>query len=150
MVEFSELEPTGAQSGDFGDAAAYLNRGLDHLFKEEHTLAIADFSAAIALNPGDAIAYNRRGNAYIDIGEADLAIADFSQAIALDPDFAFAYYCRGNAYLDIGETDLAIADLTQAIALAPDDFVRTPTGALPMKLKGSTTWRLPTTARPLP
>ena len=105
MVEFSDSEPTGVQSEDLGDAAAYLNRGRDHLSKEEYALAIADFS----------------------------------QAIALDPDFAFAYYSRAAPISTLRRLIWRLPISTKPLPWTRRTLLRTTTGALPMRLKGSMT-----------
>jgi len=46
--------------------------------------AIADFDAALKLDPKDAVAFNNRGFAYRHKGDADRAIADFGEAIRLN------------------------------------------------------------------
>ena len=62
--------------------------------------AIADFDAAVKLDPNDAIAVNNRGLRHRNKGDADRAIADFSAAIKLKPDYVNALYNRGTAYFD--------------------------------------------------
>ena len=65
--------------------AAYVARGLAWQSKGDSDRALADFNAAIKLNPKDALAYNNRGMLWRERGDSDRAIADFTTAIAIDP-----------------------------------------------------------------
>jgi len=85
--------------------------------------AIADFTAALRLDPNNANNYHERGMAYSDKGDHDRAIADFNQVIRLYPNFAGAYSNRGLTYQNKGDYDRAIADFNQAIRLNPNDAV---------------------------
>jgi tetratricopeptide (TPR) repeat protein len=107
----------GLQGHDL--AAVYLNRGLAHLDRIELNDAIADFNAAIRLDPDFAAAYDARGVAFRF--RPDRAILDFDDAIRLDPNSAKAYAHRGGAYLAKGDVDRAMADLNKAIELDPNN-----------------------------
>jgi tetratricopeptide (TPR) repeat protein len=48
-----------------------------------HEQKIAEYAAAIALNPNDAESYNNRGTAYTALGKYDLAEADFNKSLEL-------------------------------------------------------------------
>jgi lipoprotein NlpI len=96
-------------------AAAYYNRGNAHAANGDQAGAIADYDAAIKLEPKNARAFNNRGTAHSDKGEFDAAIEDFDAAIKHDARFASAYFNRANAYAAKGEADRAIADYTTAI-----------------------------------
>ncbi len=77
--------------------------------------ALADFDAAVKLNPNDAIAINNRGLAHRNKGEAEAAVADFSAAIKLKPNYVNALDSRSTAYFDA--LDRAIADVNGTIQL---------------------------------
>ena len=77
-------------------------------------MAIADFTAAIALNPHDAQAYRNRGLAYCRQEDYDQAIADYTAAIALNPQDALAYHNRGVSHGVMGNGEQAAADLERA------------------------------------
>ena len=62
------------------------------------TSALADYSAAIRVNPTHAAAYCGRGSIYSQKREFDKAIADYSEAIRLDPKDATAYFDRALTY----------------------------------------------------
>lgn len=107
-------------------ATLYSARGRAHTARAAFTLAIADFDAALQLNPASASAYNYRGVARHGLSQWQLAIADYGQAIALFPHYAEAIRNRGRSYLLLGDSARAIADCNQAIALNaadPEPFV---------------------------
>ena len=83
--------------------------------------AIADFDAAIRLNPNHAEAYYNRGLAKGQLGQYSAAILDYEIAIQLKPDFALAYLNRGGMRSNLGQHAAAIADFDTAIRLGPDD-----------------------------
>ena len=58
----------------------YSSRGVAYGLRGDFDKAIADFSAAIRLNPKDAQAYQNRGVAYEKKGEKAKAEEDFAQA----------------------------------------------------------------------
>jgi tetratricopeptide (TPR) repeat protein len=118
--------------------AAYVARGLAWQSKGDSDRALADFNAAIKLNPKDALAYNNRGMLWRERGDSDRAIADFTTAIAIDPmprtDQAFTrrgkttvakpgvniYENRALTLLEKSDFDGAIADFDQAIRRDPN------------------------------
>lgn len=118
-----DLGPNTANSGSdqvtSTVAVTLYNRGNGHRLKGNVDRAIADYNAAIALDPKYAHAYNNRGGAYMAKGDLDRAMADLNQAIAIDPKYAEAYCNRSIAHQTKGEFDRAIADADQAIALDP-------------------------------
>jgi tetratricopeptide (TPR) repeat protein len=100
-------------------ATAYLNRGNVYARRAKYDRALADYGAALALDPGNLlIAYNR-GNAYLDTRQYEHAIADYSRAIELDESFALAYFNRGLAHEQLGDSAAAAEDYRRALALDP-------------------------------
>lgn len=95
-------------------AVAFGNRGNGYQTKGDYYRAIAEYDAAIQLNPNDPIVFSNRGIAYGSEGVIDRAIADFNEAIRLDPKFAEAYAHRGLFKLKRGDTggkdDIATAE----------------------------------------
>jgi len=109
--------------------------------------AIADFSAAIRIDPTYINAYLGRADAYLGrfapaalavaegtkpasaldrradlrarAGDLAKAIADYGLAIRFDPTNEGCYFGRGVAYFAKGDIDDAIVDLTIAIRLDP-------------------------------
>ena len=77
-------------------------------------MAIADFTAAIALNPHDAQAYRNRGLAYFRQWDYDQAIVDYTAAIALNPQDALAYHNRSVLHSVRNNREQVAADLERA------------------------------------
>lgn len=111
-------------------AQAYLERGKTYWETRQHEQAIADFTAALALDPALVEAYFYRGWSYHD-GYYDAqrggwqtfpteALADYGQVIALDPANARAYNNRGLVHWDLNQNERAIDDFEQAVKLDPD------------------------------
>ena len=142
----ADVAPTAVPSSAVGDAALVsaenvrlaedaFSRGVACAEQGEYDQAIADFTAAIELNPRLAEAYYNRGVVfYVEAeggydrgvehygqGEYEHAITDFTSAIELNPQYAEAYRYRGLAYVGRREYDQAISDYTDAIVLNPQD-----------------------------
>ncbi|GEM_PF-3344121 len=94
-------------------------RGIGRLKKGEYDQAIADFTAAIRLNPKLEYPYNNRGNAWYEKKELDLAFADFNEAIRINPKFALPYNGRGNVWWQRGDNEKALADYELALRYDP-------------------------------
>jgi tetratricopeptide (TPR) repeat protein len=113
-----------------------FDRGMACLERKEFDHAIAEFTAAIGLDPRHApsfynrgVAYGRLGFAHASIEQLDRAVHDYSEAIRLNPDYAHAYTNRAGIYHY--KSDLegskqhyrdALADYAAAIALTDDGF----------------------------
>ena len=63
--------------------------------KGDFDRAIADYSAAVRLDPNNAVALTNRGVVWRDKGNIDRAIADYNEAIRVDPKYATAFIYRG-------------------------------------------------------
>jgi len=102
-------------------ALAYRNRASAYAERAANNEAIADYSAAIKINPKDASAYSGRGQAKLAKGDHKGAIADLSEAIGMQPEATGLYVIRGYAHLVKGNPDAAIVDYTIAIRLDPNN-----------------------------
>jgi tetratricopeptide (TPR) repeat protein len=102
-------------------AVAYNNRGNALRDRGDLDRAVADFNAAIRLNPMSADSYINRGIAWYRSGNLDRAIADYGEAIRLDPNDAYAYNDRALALRAKGDLDAAIADHDHALRLDPKE-----------------------------
>jgi lipoprotein NlpI len=100
-------------------AAAYDLRGNIWGAKGDLGRALADYEAAIRLDPKYPPPYVNRGIVWDKRGDFDRAIADYDRAIELDPGYASAYQNRGVAWNHKGDLDRGIADLNRAISLNP-------------------------------
>jgi tetratricopeptide (TPR) repeat protein len=101
--------------------STYLDlRGLAYAAKGRSRDAIADYSAAIGLEPEIVTYYVNRGLAYAAIADFRSAFDDLNHAIELKPENPEALYNRGSVYSQHQEYDKAIVDFTHAIALKPN------------------------------
>lgn len=83
--------------GTDGHVAIFLDPSLN---SGNYGKAIADFTAAIELDPQNSQAYFQRGIVHYRLKKYDQAITDFEQAIALDDDFIDAYNNLGVVYAE--------------------------------------------------
>ncbi len=139
VAEAEDIEPSD-------DPRKLVARGTDSLKKGNIDAAIADFDAAIDMDPNLAEAYYGRAMAYgpatehhrenataldeqahshFAEGDYNHAIADFSEAIRINPELAHVNRCRllrnrALAYRSQGDCDKAIADYSEVIRRHPD------------------------------
>jgi len=108
------------------DAAAFTDRGDIYESVGDHTWAIDDYSAAIAVDPRNAYAYASRCQSRFEnaSNSADLkeAKSDCDTALEIDPKLAYAF--RERAYVDLSLLDLedltaANTDANRAVTLDP-------------------------------
>jgi tetratricopeptide (TPR) repeat protein len=101
-------------------ALDHLNRGLAAAKQDDLDRAIAEFTAAIRLQPNAGAAYHSRASCYRRKGDTAAALADANQAIHLDPKDAEAYAVRAAVHLMAGKYSDSIRDCNSALALNPD------------------------------
>jgi tetratricopeptide (TPR) repeat protein len=106
--------PAGARS------MALLKRGFGNFALDDMDAAIADFNAAIALNPENSYAHHELGLALAKTGDVDGALTALDEAVKLNPQSAVSHHMRGNMLALHGRMDEAIADYNAAIALGAD------------------------------
>lgn len=100
------------------DANLYYNRGTIRS-RNDNSLAIADYTQAITLDPNLVQAYAARAISYTQIDRLTDAITDADRAISLNPDLKWAYHVRGTARSYTGDNQGAIADFTRCTQLEP-------------------------------
>ena len=83
LFEQSELNTATGNTAPF--ALAFCVRGNDWAERGEFDLAIADYDAAISINPLFAEALVNRGVAWARKGDLDRAIADYDAALRISP-----------------------------------------------------------------
>jgi Flp pilus assembly protein TadD len=72
----------------------YKARGIASYRSGNFPQAIANFNAAILLDPDDAQAYNSRGNAWDEMGAFESALADYDEAMRIDPNNPAVFHDR--------------------------------------------------------
>src|SRR5689334_11787257 len=99
--------------------AAYYLRG--NIFSDQSAWpqAIADYSAAIKIDPNYAAAWRGRAEAYNQSKDYDRAIADFSRFIQLDPN-SDGWLGRGTVWMAKDDVNQAIADFSEMISRHPN------------------------------
>ena len=98
-------------------ASELVERGMARHAEGDPEGAIADFTAAIGLDPTHALAYLGRGSSRSDRGDLDGAMADFDESVRLAPDRPDAYAIRGGVHFLRWDRARALADYDRAILL---------------------------------
>ena len=83
------------------DAKTLLARGDDFNIKGELDRAIADYDAALKVEPALAEALNSRGMAWRAKGDRRRALSDFDAALKLKPDYEAARANRKSLFSEI-------------------------------------------------
>jgi tetratricopeptide (TPR) repeat protein len=102
---------------------AYNRRGEARAAEARDKEALADFEAAVELNPSSWRAIHNRGVSYAALGRTNEAVADFDRTIALNARYPNAYFNRGELRYSQGHFQEAIHDYTAAISIGPADAV---------------------------
>lgn len=100
-------------------AAVLLTRGGFHLHLGQADRALADFTAALRLEPGNVVALNRRGEAHGHKGDFERAFADYSEAVRLNPRYPLAFRNRARIHFHRGNFDAAAEDFRTAEVADP-------------------------------
>lgn len=128
-VQMADLERkmrgcTGLIEAESADqAGAYSNRGMIYGMRGEVDRAIADFNAAIGLDPNNYAAHYNLGASYLRKGESGKALQSLSNTIHLNPSYVDAHVMRGVAHYMRNDDDLAIADYSEGIRLNPSHIL---------------------------
>lgn len=117
----TKLANSGASARE--RAGALVNRALAFKRQKAFDRALADYDAAIRIDPGLATALQNRGALFLEKGDFDRAISDFTETIRLRPGVARTHFSRGEAHFAKKDWDRAIQDYSQAIRL---DAANTP------------------------
>jgi tetratricopeptide (TPR) repeat protein len=110
----SQLLAGKAPLGGWSRADVFVDRGIAYADLGHPEPAIADYTAAIKLQPNYPVAYYDRALAYEQIGDVSRALSDYGTAIEQYPGGVDAYLSRGLIYLNMHRFDDAISDFTRA------------------------------------
>lgn len=100
--------------------ATHVNRGILRLRRGDAVGAMADFDAAMQLDPAEPEAYLNRGSVLIRQEQVEPALAMFNAALERNTSRpALAYYGRGVAHEAMGRMRDAYSDYVRASELAP-------------------------------
>jgi Tfp pilus assembly protein PilF len=101
------------------DAVSLINRAFEYLQKGEFTLAVADYTKAIEIDPARWDSYQGRAWAYLKAGKAAEGLADAQKSLQIKPDTALTLDTRAHIYEALGRREEAIADYRRALAIEP-------------------------------
>jgi tetratricopeptide (TPR) repeat protein len=101
-------------------ATAYFDRGRIYADNKKWDLAIADFTAALKIDPDYLDAYDQRSQAYKSTKHLDLAIADLTAILSRRPSFLNFYLRRAELHSENHSMDDAIADANTIVRIAPE------------------------------
>jgi len=101
-------------------AWAYNIKGDINYQQDKYSLAIQDYSNAIALDPKVRTFYVDRADAYYYGGILDYAIKDFEEAYRLNNNKEYVIKRLGDCYYDLGNYEKAIAYCNQALKIDPE------------------------------
>lgn len=109
----SLVEPDTAEEFETRASRRYDEARYDH--------AIADYTAALRIDPKLTSAMVNRGWAYTLKEDYETAKADFDAALKIDPEIRGAYQGRGTCLREQGEYQTAIRDFTESIRRDPTE-----------------------------
>jgi tetratricopeptide (TPR) repeat protein len=109
--------PYGFPANDFAVAAALSDRGFLFCKKGAYGEALADFEAALRLQPRSVSVYLRRGDLRFRQGADEQALADYDRALQLQPQSAAAYQRRAAVCGRQRQYERALADYREAVRL---------------------------------
>jgi tetratricopeptide (TPR) repeat protein len=98
-------------------AEALVYRGIGLLDDGHVNLAMADFEAAIVLNPHDPVAHAYRGEVFKARGQLKDALAAYDTAISFDGNSADLFANRGDLHRQLGAPAKAKADFQAALKI---------------------------------
>lgn len=102
-------------------AGDFNQRGDHHYEAERYDQAMADYDAAITIDPMNAEATCNRGWVFYQRDDAETAMDLFNSALKLDERLATAFWGRATINREREKYQEAIDDLTRAISLAKKD-----------------------------
>ena len=109
-----------ASSPDGKNSSNYFDRALRKATAGDFAGAIADYSAAIAVNPKSVGSHFNRGLLYYGFGRFRESILDFDAVLRNEPSEYRAYFHRAAAHAKLGQTKAALADYENALRAAPN------------------------------
>ena len=106
-----------------GLADAHRYFGNLHGNRQDHQLAIENYTRALVRDPAYTQAYYSRGVLYWrEVGDPQHAIQDLTRVLDLDSSWAEAYFNRAIAHKMRHERQQAIADFHSYLANGADEF----------------------------
>jgi tetratricopeptide (TPR) repeat protein len=116
-------DPDEAQREDLPEpksAAQFLARGNARFAASRYDDAIADYTAAIRIDPTCSPAFAARAQSWAMKHYREREIADYNEAIKLDPKNTGYRVARANSWSAQGMHDEALADFNEALRMEPN------------------------------
>ena len=101
-------------------AVVYIHRGMANFARSEYSLALQDFTAALALDDDNWKALYYRGMTYRSHGRLQEALADLNHCVRLDTYRYESLLARAELLLEMGDPAGARRDAHHALRLEPD------------------------------
>ena len=101
--------------------AALQHRGLTYLKNNNFPEAIADFTAALKLNPRDTGILERRAYVEMKMNDFDKALADYTEAIKINPKEVRYYNLRSYIYETKKDLKNAMTDTDRVLKMDPNN-----------------------------
>jgi tetratricopeptide (TPR) repeat protein len=101
-------------------AAAHHRRGLACSARGDLVAAVAEYDAALTLNPDQAEVWYNRAVARYALGNLTGALTDADRSLELNPHQANAHNARGAIRREAGDLSGALTDFDEALRLHPD------------------------------
>jgi tetratricopeptide (TPR) repeat protein len=98
-----------------------LARGDTHYDEERYGQALAEYDAALALEPKSPVAHYGRGCALQELERTEEALSALKEALSQDPDYEDAYYALAKVYSALGQPAGTIFSWSAAIRLNPNE-----------------------------
>ncbi|MFJ2738858.1 tetratricopeptide repeat protein [Streptomyces sp. NPDC087440] len=102
-----------------GRLRVHCVRGRLHARAERYEAALADFRAAVALDPESVDGWEGLARTLLDAGRAEESLAAWDEVVRVAPDRAEHHAFRGWMKLHAGLRDEALDDFDRAVALDP-------------------------------
>ena len=102
------------------NSQTYKQRGFYRMNHDDLKGAIADFTAAIALDAEDSESFFYRGKTHYRLKNWKLADSDYSEAINLEPENPDYYLARGQSRYVSQNLEASVADFTVLVSLDPE------------------------------
>jgi tetratricopeptide (TPR) repeat protein len=101
---------------------AHLNLGFALEKAGRKDEALAEYRAALKLNPDRAETHNNLANLLGDTGHPDEALAEYQEALRIDPNHVASHNNYGTALVELGRFDEAMKQYAAAARLDPADW----------------------------
>jgi len=102
-----------------GATMAHINLGMLHYQEGRPERAVAEYEAALRIDPADAEARDDLGIALAAAGRTEEALAEFAESLRLAPDDPKTHNNLANTLAGQGRTAEALAEYAQAVRLEP-------------------------------